>query len=192
MAEQRGTANGERAAIIAAAIDAAEAACILLHGGIYGDLVMPDPVSGACCDGSAAKGPQYCLCWAPVFDLEQQDIRPGSKGQRDALCADCAYRPGSPERSGDERYRGDAGFLNRIVETGEPFHCHQGIRRAVRLVHPSGAVVELRPGDYRPPILAGVPYKADGSPGELCAGWAARRLKHVQRDASRVTPGSAS
>ena len=182
MAEQRGTVSSEVAGILAAAIDAAETSGILPCGGIYGDLVMPDPVSGACCEGSAFGGPQYCTCWAPVFDLEQQDVRRGERGQRDALCADCAYRPGSPERSGDERYKGDAGFLDRIVETGEPFHCHQGIRRAVRLVHPSGAEVEVPPGDYQPPVVAGVPYKADGSPGELCAGWAARRLKHVQRE----------
>ena len=145
---------------------------------------MPDPAFGACCDGSASMGPQYCTCWAPDFDLEQQAVRPGERGQRDAPCSDCAYRAGSPERSGDERYNGDAEFLDRIVETGEPFHCHVGIRRAVKLVHPSGAEVELHPGDYRPPVAAGVPYKADGSPGELCAGWAARRLKFVQREAA--------
>jgi hypothetical protein len=168
---------------VAAAIDAAEEAGMLPHGGVYGVLKMPDPAHGACCDGSAIKGPQYCTCWTPVFDLEQQDVRPGEAGRRDALCADCAYRPGSPERSGDERYSGDREFLDRIVETGEPFRCHQGISRAVKLVHPSGAEVDVPPGDYRPPIVAGVPYKADGTPADLCAGWAARRLKHVQREA---------
>lgn len=184
MAEQRGTVSTEFAGALAAAIDAAEASGLLPCGGIYGTLVMPDPADGACCDGSAIKGPQYCTCWAPVFDMEQQPVRPGEKGQRGALCPDCAYRPGSPERSGDERYVGDAAFLDRIVETGEPFHCHQGVRRVVKLVHPSGAEVEVPPGDYRPPKIAGVPYKADGSPGELCAGWAARRLKFVQREAA--------
>lgn len=183
MAEQRGTVSTEVATVLGAAIGAAEESGILPHGGIYGTLVMPDPADGACCDGSAIKGPQYCTCWAPEFDLEQQAVRPGEKGQRDTLCDDCAYKPGSPERSGDERYNGDAAFLDRIVVTGEPFHCHQGVRRVVKLVHPSGAEVEVPPGDYRPPKLAGVPYKADGSPGELCAGWAARRLKHVQREA---------
>ena len=28
--------------------------------------------------------------------------------------------------------------------------------------------------------FGGVPCKADGSPGELCAGWAARRLHFIQ------------
>lgn len=183
MGERRGTVSDELEVAVAVAIDAAEESGILPRGGIYGTLAMPDPVNGACCDGSAVKGPQYCTCWAPVFDMEQQVVRPGERGQRAGLCHDCAYRPGSPERSGDERYNGDQAFLDRIVAAGEPFHCHQGIRRVVKLVHPSGAEVEVPPGDYRPPQVAGVPYKADGSPGDLCAGWAARRLKHVQREA---------
>ena len=182
MAEQRGTIDTETAGALSAAIDAAEIAGFLPHGGVYGTLQMPDPACGACCDGSAVKGPQYCTCWEPRFDLEQADPEPGEPGTRSALCQDCAYKPGSPERSGDERYNGDAEFLARITETGERFFCHQGIRRAVKLAHPSGAEVEVPPGDYRPPIIDGVPYKADGSAGELCAGWAARRLKVMQRE----------
>jgi hypothetical protein len=185
VAEQRGTINTETAGALAAAIDAAEIAGILPHGGVYGTLVMPDPACGACCDGSAVKGPQYCTCWTPSFDLAQADPETGAPGARDAMCSDCAFKPGSPERRGDERYNGDAEFLDRIVETGERFFCHVGIRRAVKLVHPSGAEVEVPPGDYRPPIIDGVPYKADGSPGELCAGWAARRAKHLEREACR-------
>jgi hypothetical protein len=102
---------------------------------------------------------------------------------RAELCQDCAFKPGSPERQGDPRYRGDTEFLNRIVETGESFFCHQGIRRVVAWEHPSGARVEPAPGDYQPPVIDGVPYRADGSPGELCAGWTSRRLKHMQRKA---------
>lgn len=184
MAEKREPAGGEKAAVIAAAIDAAEIAGLLPHGGVYGTLQMPDPAFGACCDGSAIKGPQYCTCWTPVFDLDQAAPDPGGPGTRDALCQDCAFKPGSPERSGDERYNGDAEFLSRIVATGERFFCHQGIRRAVKLAHPAGAEIEVPPGDYRPPIIDGVPYMADGSPGELCAGWAARRRAHRKREAS--------
>jgi hypothetical protein len=182
VAEQRGTIGTEMAGALAAAVNAAEESGILPHGGIYGDLVMPDPVIGFCCEGSAVKGPQYCTCWTPAFSLEQAEPVTGGPGTRGELCQDCAYKPGSPERSGDERYNGDAEFLARIAETGEPFFCHQGIRRAVKLVHPSGAEVGVLPGDYRPPIVDGVPYKADGSPGELCAGWAARRQKVMQRE----------
>lgn len=184
MAEPR--ASAQHAEVIAAAIDAAEEAGILPHGGVYGPIVVPDPVGGACCDGSAVKGPQYCLCWEPVFDAGQQPVIEGGPGRRAVACSDCAYKAGSPERQGDERYNGDPEFLNRIVATGERFYCHVGIRQAVKLVHPSGAEVDLlavAPGDYRPPIEDGIPYKADGTPGDLCAGWAARRAKRLEREA---------
>jgi len=179
------SAGIEHADALAAAIDAAEAAGMLAHGGPWGQLEMPDPVNGACCIASAVKGPQYCTCWEPEFDAGQQDPRPGKPGQRAARCPDCAYRRDSPERSGDDRYNGDAEFLERIAVTGEAFWCHVGIRRAVALVHPSGARVSLlHLGDYRPPVVGGVPYKADGTPGELCAGWAARRRAHLSREAA--------
>jgi hypothetical protein len=180
---RRGTVPAGEAAILAAAVDAAEIAGILPHGGVYGQIEMPDPVNGTCCIGSAVKGPQYCTCWVPVFDLEQRPTVPGEPGARAAMCADCAYRPRSPERQGDERYSGDAEFLSRITETGERFFCHQGVRRTVRLRHPSGAGVEVGPGDYRPPIVDAIPYKADGSPGELCAGWSLRRAAYLRREA---------
>jgi hypothetical protein len=175
--------SGEKAAIFAAVIEAAELAGHLPAGGIWGPAEMPDAGEGMCCDGSAVMGPQYCTCWEPAFDLGQEEIRPGEAGCRDAMCGDCAYRPGSPERCDDPDYRGDQEFLDRIVVTGERFFCHQGMRRALRLVHPSGAVMELPPGAYDPPVTGGVPYKADGSPGDLCAGWAARRLHYMTREA---------
>lgn len=186
MADKRGTVGDEMAPLLAAAIDAAEEAGILPQGGVWGSLQMPDPACGACCEGSAVRGPQYCTCWATEFDLGQAPPEPEfDPGTRDAMCGDCAFKPGSPERQGDERYNGDAEFLDRIVVTGERFFCHVGIRRAVRLVHPAGAVVEVPPGDYRPPIIDGIPYKADGTPGDLCAGWAARRRAHPEREAGR-------
>lgn len=49
---------------------------------------------------------------------------------RRLMCDDCAYRPGSPEKSGDPMYRGDATDLEMIAETGT-FFCHQGLRRIV-------------------------------------------------------------
>lgn len=186
MAEPR--SSGPHAGVIAAAIDAAELAGLLPHGGAYGPIVMPDPVNGACCDGSAIKGPQYCTCWTPVFDAGQQPVVQGDPAARDSMCGDCAFRPGSPERQGDERYNGGQEFLDQIVVTGERFFCHVGVRQAVKLVHPSGAEVnllEVAPGDYRPPIEDGVPYKADGTPGDLCAGWAGRRRAHLEREVSR-------
>jgi hypothetical protein len=104
----------------------------------------------------------------------------GEPGARDAMCGDCAYKPGSPERQGDSRYNGDAGLLDDLVRTATPFFCHVGVRRVARLAHPSGAVVDVPPGDYQPPVEGGIPYKADGTPGELCAGWSARRRARVQ------------
>ena len=94
MAEPRN--SGPHAEVIAAAIDAAELAGLLPHGGVYGPIVMPDPVNGACCDGSAIKGPQYCTCWEPVFDAEQQPVTEGEPGTQDAMCLDCAFKAGSP------------------------------------------------------------------------------------------------
>lgn len=151
-------------------------------GALY-TIEMPDAGRGACCDGSAFMGAQYCTCWTPVYDMPQQPVTRGEKGLRGELCHDCAYKPGSPERQGDPRYTGDGELLDGLVETGTSFFCHQGIRRIVKLAHPSGAEVEVPPGDYRPPIVDGVPYKADGTPGELCAGWAARRLHLLQQGA---------
>ena len=47
MAEQRGTIDTETAGALSAAIDAAEIAGFLPHGGVYGTLAMPDPACGA-------------------------------------------------------------------------------------------------------------------------------------------------
>lgn len=173
--------------VMAAAIAAAEEAGIIPCGGIWGQLVMPDPTGGACCIGCAVNGPQYCTCWVPVLEPVQQPVRAGEPGRRTSPCHDCAYRKGSPERRGDERYKGDGAFLDRIAAAAERFWCHQGMRHAVKLVHPSGAEVSLLekdpPGDYRPPVIDGIPYKADGTPGDLCAGWDARRRWHERQEA---------
>jgi hypothetical protein len=148
-------------------------------------LELPDAGLGGCCQGSAVMGPDHCTCWVPVYDLEQQPVRSGPAGLQPQLCADCAYKPRSPERRGDAGYDGDAGSLDDLVRSGEPFWCHQGIRRPVAWRHPSGMEIPGHPGDYSPPIEGGKPYKADGSPGDLCAGWATRRLKHMDRERKR-------
>jgi hypothetical protein len=146
--------------------------------------VPPDlPDAGPCCIGWAVYGPHRCTCWEPVYDLEQQPLQPGRMGLPSAMCADCAYRPGSPERRGEDGYNGSAEDLDDMVISGEPFACHQGIRKPVKWVHPSGAEVAGHPAGYDPPIVSGTPYKADGRPADLCAGWAARRLKHMYREA---------
>ena len=144
---------------------------------------FPD-TGGICCTGAAVYGPSRCTCWEPVYDLDQTEpdetavrllaggIEPSTRRQ---MCHDCAYRPDSPERSGDDTYQGDEDFLADLAVTGDRFWCHQGTRRPVKWVHPSGAEHPGHPGGYAPPIVNSVPYKADGTPSELCAGWAARR-----------------
>ena len=133
---------------------------------------------------NAALGPSRCTCWTPVYDLDQAEPDPTAVKLlaagiqpvvRTRPCGDCAYRPGSPERRGEEGYAGDQELLDRIVETGERFWCHQGMRKPVAYRHPSGVVVPVEVDGYHPPKVEGVPYRADGSPGEVCAGWAKRR-----------------
>lgn len=140
---------------------------------------LPDAGHGACCIGAAVHGPQRCTCWVPVYDLDQQPVRPGLPLPRVPLrmCGDCAYRPHSPERQGAEDYAGDEDLLEELVASGTPFYCHEGIRHPIAWRHPSGVEVPGHPGSYDPPILAGVPYKADGTPANVCTGWLLRRAK---------------
>lgn len=100
---------------------------------------------------------------------------------RDSKCADCAYRPGSPERSGDPDAAADEDRLREIADRGEVFWCHQGMRRPVLWQHPSGAETPGSPLNYQPPIVNGVPYKADGTPGDVCGGWVALRFAAMCR-----------
>jgi hypothetical protein len=150
---------------------------------IGGDL-FPPVGDGGCCDGELQYGPAGCTCWRPVYDLEQQPVDEDAQRllaagvepvTRRLMCGDCAYRPDSPEKSGDETYEGDAEFLDNIAQTNRQFWCHQGMRIPLKWVHPAGIEIPGHPGAYRPPIVDNVPYRADGTPAELCAGWAARR-----------------
>ncbi|MCI0582605.1 MAG: hypothetical protein L0227_06865 [Chloroflexi bacterium] len=119
-----------------------------------------------CCLAAAEDGPAACTCWEPIFDARQ--LKPRTRiapETRSKACVDCAYRVGSPERE-----RGEA------LEELPNFWCHQGIRRPAAFRHPDGRVRPV-PGyaespDYRPPMIAGVPYRADGRPADRCAGWA--------------------
>lgn len=130
-----------------------------------------------CCYGVAAAGPHACTCWRPVYDHTEQ-TNPDETAQstvRPRMCGDCAYRPGSPEKTGDPQHRGDATELEILAESGSPFYCHDGMRRIVRWCHPSGAELPGHPADYAPPMVGATPYRTDGKPGLLCAGWDARR-----------------
>jgi hypothetical protein len=136
-----------------------------------------DPTWVPCCWGSSLGwDPSDCTCWTPVYDLDQVEPDPGTIALLEAgiepvtrtkRCHDCAFRPDSPERARGEELEGLPNFW-----------CHQGIRRPTAYRHPDGRV---RPfddsADYQPPIVAGVPWRADGTPAERCAGHAQARRK---------------
>lgn len=134
-----------------------------------------------CCVGEGFRGPEYCTCWKPIFDVDQQELRapssPDDLGARTSMCGDCAYRKDSPERA--EQHSDE--FLMDLVVDGTPFWCHEGMRRPVRWEHPDGRTVPGDPADYQPPRIVGIPYRADGRPGLLCAGWAHRSDRASQR-----------
>lgn len=144
---------------------------------------LPDAGKGECCMEAVLDGPQECTCWTAVYSPErQQEPKAGPSNVQPRPCSDCAFRSDSPERSGDDTYSGDWEELEDLAISGKPFYCHAGMRRKAQWAHPSGAVVDGHPGDYAPPIVNGVPRKADGSPADLCGGWWAR-VRHWQREA---------
>lgn len=140
----------------------------------------PDVGNGdaPCCMGAAVYGPGRCTCWVPVYDQEQQQPKPGPMVPRTKCCHDCAFRMGSPERRDDPKTARD---LDDVVGGRSTFACHVGMRRAVAYVHPSGARVDAGPGDYRPLVVDGVAFRADGSPASACAGQRAMRAREVAR-----------
>lgn len=131
-----------------------------------------------CCLPAAEEGAEYCTCWEPIYDARQRQPKTSvtSRTRRKA-CHDCAYRQGSPERE-----RGED------LDALDSFYCHQGIRRPAAYRHPDGRVRPvidyLASPDYRPPIVDGVPYRADGRPADRCAGWAAIAANRAQADAA--------
>lgn len=149
------------------------------HGAILWARAHPGEDGPGCCWGAAQHGPEGCTCWVPVYDVVQAPPVPPVEDLpvQKAMCGDCAFRKGSPERDGS--WREEA--LLTLAEDGLPFYCHEGIRRPVRWEHPDGRQVEGVPDDWRPPVVQGVPYRIDGRPGLLCAGWAARAARAEAR-----------
>lgn len=145
-----------------------------------------NPLSAAegalwCCEGAAYRGLAGCTCWEPIYDGEQAPPRLDTvSGAMAEKCHDCAFRPGSPERE-DPFVREE---LYELPDRGAPFWCHQGMRQPARWRHATlGLEVPGDPADWKPPIVAGVPYLADGSAGNLCAGYVALRLAAIYREA---------
>lgn len=132
-----------------------------------------------CCDGVAFRGSYACTCWIPVYDRHQAAALMGESRIRETMCADCAFRPASPERSGDTRYAhaGD-GDLDELPHRMEAtFYCHQGMRRIVAYIHGTTGYVHRveTDGYYAPLELGDRAYKANGAPAEVCAGFHAAR-----------------
>jgi hypothetical protein len=138
-----------------------------------------------CCMGSAVYGPDRCTCWRPVYEPRQEPAKDGPRRIRPTMCADCAFRPDSPERTGDQRYEHSHEEALAELVHGE-FVCHQGMRRLAREVHPSGAVAEAMPGAYEPTSYA---LKADGSPADYCAGWWAAKQRAERESNDTVVGG---
>lgn len=130
-----------------------------------------------CCQGSLEDGAEGCMCWRPVYNVEQGEPRPPASAAdlraRTRMCGDCAYKPDSKERTDPLM----ADHLMALPAEGQAFWCHDGMRRPVRWEHPDGRVVDGSPDDWDPPIIAGVPFQADGSPALLCYGWATRAAR---------------
>lgn len=143
------------------------------HVSSVSELLAGQPNRG-CCIGDAVYGSGRCTCWESVYDAEQADPIESVLKVRSEMCADCAFRPDSPERSGDVRYRNSDG-LSDLLESGRTFACHQGMRRRVALVHPDGSRISLEHlGSYAPAVSEGWAFRADGSPADICAGWDSR------------------
>lgn len=154
---------------------------------------FPDAELIGCCWGETINGLAGCNCWRPVYDVEQAApdvravheavVRPGGR------CGDCAYRRDSPEQA-------DPWTAEELVTaaTSGRFWCHDGMRRPARWVHPGrpGVSVAGSTADWRPPVVDGVPYRADGSQALLCAGWRAegiRQARILEAELSRAAQG---
>lgn len=153
------------------------------------DRDWPDVGDLGCCYGSAVYGPARCTCWVPVYDQQQLPPRTDEpSGVMPAMCSTCAFRPGSPERTGYAKAMHGAEDLDRLVAERQPFWCHDGLLAPVAYLHPptmSWLVLtddqQFHPPQQRDAWGVPTPYRVDGSPGDLCGGWAARVLHGMQR-----------
>ena len=103
-------------------------------------LTPPDwtgPADGVPCCWDTMHGDwDDCTCWAPIYDPpEQEPLLPGGAEVMPTMCADCAYRPGSPERMGNPDAAADGCDLDDLAIGGTRFWCHDGMRRIVAMRH---------------------------------------------------------
>jgi hypothetical protein len=136
------------------------------------EAALADPEWVPCCWGAINEGPIGCTCWVPVLAVEQPPIVVAEPTQRHTMCDSCAYRLSDPTRASaewldDNPHRDDGRF-----------YCHQGLPQPIAWVHPDGRRVETPDSaDWQETTIDGVPYRADGTPADLCAGWLAERKR---------------
>ena len=151
---------------------------MILHGG-RSDFPDLGEATMGCCYGSAIRGPEHCTCWRPEYNVEQQSPKTELEPvERKDMCHDCAYRFGSPERA--EGFEEE--WLLDLPASGQRFFCHDNMVRIVRYRHPSGAVIDAKPGEYDAPKIGDCAFQADGTPALLCGGWAARKRVIERQD----------
>lgn len=136
-----------------------------------------DPDRIPCCMGTAAGC--ACTCWEDEYDQPQLPAQEGPPAIAPGPCSTCACRPGSPERLEDDtpydqrQMASSWELVQSLAARGEPFWCHQGMRRRVRERHPDGRVREVGEHDWAPGVRPGTPLQASGEPAVMCGGWAA-------------------
>jgi len=124
-----------------------------------------------CCMGAVSAG--RCTCWEPVYDTEQAPEIPNLRPVvRPTPCSNCACRG---DKRGADDYDAALEDMRRRAAVGKPFYCHAGMRMVLAHVHPDGSRIETGDEWYfdAPWSKAGHPLKTDGSPADLCTGWAA-------------------
>ena len=134
---------------------------------------LPDVSDVPCCMASAVWGPDRCTCWTRRHDHDQATPIIGlAVAARDSMCSGCAFKPRSPERTGDNRYQfSDEDDRLDLIAGNQPFYCHEGMRRVTAFDHPCGVTVPVDGDHYDPPTVDGIPFKSDGTPADVCAGW---------------------
>lgn len=149
--------------------------------GPRGTGLPPIDPDGACCWTAVQTEGTDCSCWEPIYSATPtRDVQAGPPAVRDSMCHDCAYRPGSPERT-------EQGGGQLDVDRRRPFVCHQGMPVLLGYTVPSwqgndgvwqtGAfcvVARLvHDRDNFGPITRGpTAWKTDGTLADVCGGWA--------------------
>lgn len=121
----------------------------LAHPKGVDDPTVPEEL-GWCCEGAAMRDLSACTCWQPMWNLEQQ--LPALPVVREQLMP-------------RDRGCSDCAFRKDSPE------------RPLAWRHPHGITIDGDPADWQPPIVNAIPFRADGSPALLCAGWAARAAR---------------